>query len=179
MTRLLKTVFRSFQSELGISCVCSGLLVRPGFPKQYSPATGLSLHPHVIFRATWCYQASHSSFRRPPEIAVPGAGAGDGQSDGQSQMPSGQMLQQDEVLGSFDCNMQWAVTTSGNKCIGYSLAIVDSRRPCLQPFVLVSFKRFQDQSCHGQLCISFGLGHSPSFAAGSRATAGNARAGGD
>ena len=127
VTRLLKTVFRSFQSELGISCVCSGLLVRPGFPKQYSPATGLSLHPHVIFRATWCYQASHSSFRRPPEIAVPGAGAGDGQSDGQSQMPSGQMLQQDEVLGSFDCNMQWAGTTSGDKCIGYSLAIVVSR----------------------------------------------------
>ena len=49
VTRLLKTVFRGFQSELGISCVCSGLLVRPGFPKQYSPATGLSLHPHVIF----------------------------------------------------------------------------------------------------------------------------------
>ena len=127
VTRLLKTVLRDFQSELGILLRLFGPPGATRLPKAIFADHRTVPASSCVFRATWCYQASHSSFRRPPEIAVPGAGAGDGQSGGQSQMPSGQMLKQDEVLRSFDCNMQWAVTTSDDKCIGYSLAIVVSR----------------------------------------------------
>ena len=65
-TMLLKTVFKGLQFELDSLVRFSGFLMLPGFPKQYSQATGLSRLPHASFPASWCFQASHSCLRRPP-----------------------------------------------------------------------------------------------------------------
>ena len=66
MTRLLKTVFRGFQSELGILVRLFGPPGATRPPKAifagYRPVPASS----CVFRATWCYQAFHSRFRRPP-----------------------------------------------------------------------------------------------------------------